>query len=100
MNRLQRKGFERIDTKHYYHPYENVEIVYENKYVRINDYVIGLDVIEAVLCDRPKSYAGRKPRPIPKRFRQMCSSGMTYDQLMKEFGVSRRTIAKWKKVIK
>ena len=100
MNRLQNKGYKRVDAKHYYHPFENNEIVYDKKYVRINDWYIELDLMEAIVCARPKSYAGRKPKVIPTRFRQMCSSGMTYEQLMKKFHVSRRTIAKWKKAIK
>lgn len=100
MSRLESHGYKKIDAKHYYHPYENVEIIYDGKFVSVNEMIFNLDFLQSIVNARPKSYAGRKPKIIPKRFRQMCSSGMTYEQLMKEFNVSRRTIAKWKKAVK
>ena len=98
---IDKFGYKKVDSKHYY--LDSNEILYNfpnNKCVSINGKIYKVEFLEAVVNARPKNYAGRRAIPIPSNFKEECDKGLTYPQLMKEFNVARKTIAKWKKAIR
>ena len=101
-NKLVEKfGYKKVDSKHYY--LDKNEILYNfpnNKCVSISGKIYKIEFLEAVVGARPKNYAGRRALPIPENFKEECNKGLTYPELMKEFKVGRKTVAKWKRAIR